>query len=277
MKFLACILSHVVAVAVAAPVVVARVQDGETNLALAGAVVTSEASDIMAMTDSFGRCIVVAVPKKGGALLASRTGYLDSRRTWAPPVRPVPDTVRVDLLLYVDRPRVVTGRVSDAGTKLAIPGAKVLVAGTELTDSAGPDGGFRFEPFPAGPQRLEVSSAGYPVKSFTVQASGGETTGIELQLLDTANVGRVEGSVFDARTGEPMTDVRVAVEGTGCGAVTDSAGRYVIENVPAGVNKLLASGDGYLRAYTVIRLVKDWAVTVNLYLRAEAPPQAPGK
>jgi hypothetical protein len=272
-----CALGLAAAAALAAPVVVARVQDGETKQALAGVVVANEASDVMAVTDSSGQCVVVSVPKKGGALLASRAGYLGSRLAWQPPSGPVPDTLRVDLVLYTDRPRVVAGRVYDAGTKLAVPGAKVLVVGTRLADSAGPDGGFRFERFPAGPQRLEASFAGYPVKSFTVQARGGETTGIELALLDTANVGRVEGKVLDARTGEPMADARVAVEGTDCGAVADSAGRYVIKHVPAGVNRLLVSRDGYLSAYTVIRLVKDWAITANLYLRTEAPPPAPGK
>jgi hypothetical protein len=277
MRQLASVLGLAAAVALAAPVVVARVQDGETRQALAGAVAMNEASDVMAVTDSSGQCVVVAVPRKGGALLASRAGYLETRLTWQPPASPVPDTLRIDLVLYADRPRVVTGRVYDAGTKLAVAGATVRVVGTELADSAGPDGGFRFDRFPAGPQKLEASYAGYPARAFAVQARGGETTGIELPLLDTANVGRVEGRVFDARTGEPMTDARVAVAGTDCAAVSDSAGRYVIENVPAGMNRLLISREGYVRAYTVIRLVKDWVVTANLYLRTEAPSQAPGR
>ncbi len=276
MKQSLCVLGLATAIALAAPVVVAKVQDGETKQALAGAVVANAASDIMAVTDSSGQCVVVSVPKKEGALLASRAGYLEARLAWQPPASPVPDTLRVELLLYVDRPRVVAGRVYDAGTKLAIPGARVLVAGTKLADSAGPDGGFRLVGFPAGPQRLEASSAGYPVKSFPVQARGGETTVVELPLLDTANVGLVEGTVFDALTGAPIADARVAVEGTGCAASTDSVGRYAIEHVPAGVNRLLVSREGYLSAYTVVRLVKDWAITANLYLRNETSP-APGK
>jgi len=57
-------------------------------------------------------------------------------------------------------------------------------------------------------------------------------------------------------------------------AVTDSAGNYVIANVPVGMNRVVVSHDGYLRAYTVVRLVKDWAVTVNLYLRDSVPAPA---
>jgi hypothetical protein len=135
-----------------------------------------------------------------------------------------------------------------------------------------------FSQFPPGPQTLDVSSPGYPLKSIAVQVKGGETSSVDLYLLDTANVGRVEGTVFDARTSRSLAAARVAVEGTGCDAVTDSAGYYVIENVPAGMNKVLVSRDGYLKAYTVVRLVKDWAVTVNLYLREPAPqPPVPVK
>jgi hypothetical protein len=272
--------------AVAAPVVVARVQDGETKQPLAGVMVLSEGSDIMAITDSGGQCMVVAVPKRGGELLFLRTGYFDARLAWSPPARgrrtedggPVAETVVVDLLLYPDRPRVVAGRVFDAGTKLTITGAQVAVVGSQLAESTRADGGFYFSRFPPGPQTLEASSPGYPLKSVAVQVRGGETSSVDLYLLDTANVGSVEGKVFDVGTGEPVVDARVTVEGTGCAAVTDSAGRYAMENVPAGMSKMLVSRDGYLRAYTVVRLVKDWAVTVNLYLREPASqPRVPVK
>jgi hypothetical protein len=231
----------------------------------------------MAVTDSSGQCLVVALPKRSGRLLVSRAGYSDVRLAWSPPAKPAPDTMMVEMLLYSDRSRTVVGRVFDAGTKLTITGAQVAVVGSALAESTGADGGFIFSRFPSGPQTLEVSSPGYPPKSLAVQVRGGDTGSVDLYLLDTANVGRVEGSVFDARTGKPLTDARVAVEGTGCGAKTDSAGRYVIENVPAGMNKVLVSRDGYLRAYTMVRLVKDWAVTVNLYLRDQPSHPVPGK
>jgi hypothetical protein len=185
--------------------------------------------------------------------------------------------VIVDLSLYPDRPRVVAGRVFDAGTKLTVAGAQVAVVGSELAESTREDGAFIFRRFPPGPQTIEVSSPGYPVKPLAIQVQAGETSSVDLYLLDTANVGSVEGKVFDVGTGEPVLDARVTVEGTGCAAVTDSAGRYVMENVPAGMNRMLVSHDGYLKAYTVVRLVKDWAVTANLYLRKTASKSTSGK
>jgi len=274
MMLTACAVNLLAAVVLAAPNVVARVQDGETRRALAGAAVMSEGSDVMAVTDSSGQCLVVAVPKRGGTLLVSRAGYLDVRLAWSPPAKPVPDTVMVDLLLYPSRPRVVVGRVSDAGTRLAVVGARVSVVGTELAESTRADGGFLFSRFPAGPQTLEVSFTGYPLKSFNVEVKGGDTTEVNAPLVDTANVGSVEGTVFDVRTGLPVPEARVALEGTELGMLTDSTGRYVIENVPSGMHRLLVSRAGYVNAYTVLRLVEDWTVTVNLYLRepASRPP-----
>lgn len=113
--------------------------------------------------------------------------------------------------------------------------------------------------------------------SLAVQVKGGETTSVDLYLLDTANVGSVEGMVFDAGTGKPVADARVTVEGTGCTASTDSTGRYVIVSVPVGKSKLLVGRDGYLKAYTVVRLVKNWTVTANLYLRKTASKPTPNK
>jgi len=274
MKPPALVLWLSAAVAAAAPVVVARVQDGETKKALAGTMVTSEGSDIMAVTDSAGQCMVVSMPKRGGNLLVSRTGYLSVRQPWLPPAEPAPDSVTVDVSLYSNRPRVVAGKVFDAGTKLAIAGVRVLVAGSELAESTGADGGFVFSPFPPGPQTLEASYAGYPTRPFTVEVRGGETCSMDLHLLDTTNVGSLEGMVFGAGTGAPVRGARIAVEGTGCAAVTDSAGRYAIENVPVGMQKVLVTRAGYVNAYTVVRLVKDWAVTANMYLRDSVPKPA---
>jgi hypothetical protein len=277
MKSFVFLLCLVAAVALAAPNVVARVQDAETRQALAGAMVTTEGSDIMAVTDSSGQCFVVALPKRGGTLLVSRSGYLDARLRWSPPARPAPDSMTVEVLLYSDRPRVVVGRVFDAGTKFSITGARVTVVGSALAESTVADGVFLFSQFPPGTQTVEASLAGYPSKSLAVQAKGGETTGVELYLLDTANVGSIEGTVVDAGTGQALAYAQVTVEGTGCRAETDSAGHYTIENVPVGMNRMLVSRDGYLKAYTVVRLVKNWAVTVNLYLRKPASRSTSGK
>jgi hypothetical protein len=264
----------IVCVARAELSVTAHVRDGETGRPLSGVMVMSEGSDIMAVTDSAGQSMVVSLPRRGGYLLVSRAGYFSLRQAWKPPAKPVSDVEEIELLLYPDRPRVVVGRVFDAGTKLAISEALVSVVGVELAETTRADGGFTFSRFPPGPQTLVASSPGYPRKALAIQVEGGETSSVDLYLLDTTNVGRLDGTVYDARTGAPVRDARVAVDGTGCVTMTDSAGRYAIENIPVGMNKVLVSGVGYVNAYTVVRLVKDWSVTADLYLRDTLPPPA---
>jgi TonB-dependent SusC/RagA subfamily outer membrane receptor len=46
--------------------------------------------------------------------------------------------------------------------------------------------------------------------------------------------GRIAGAVADSASGRPLGSVQIAVPGTRLGALTDSAGRYVLTNVPPG-------------------------------------------
>lgn len=57
--------------------------------------------------------------------------------------------------------------------------------------------------------------------------------------------GTVYGRITDAATGAPMAAVQVTVDGTGLGALTDSAGRYRISGVLAGPQVLRARYLGF--------------------------------
>src|SRR5687767_9612530 len=56
---------------------------------------------------------------------------------------------------------------------------------------------------------------------------------------------QVRGKVVDARGGEPLERVRVQLAGTTHTAVTDSSGRFAIENIPEGEYSLNAETVGY--------------------------------
>lgn len=60
--------------------------------------------------------------------------------------------------------------------------------------------------------------------------AGAETTGV------AADTGTITGRVTDEETGEPLSDVYLAVgwEGIQLTAITDADGRYTVPNVPAG-------------------------------------------
>lgn len=69
---------------------------------------------------------------------------------------------------------------------------------------------------------------------------------------------RIQGTVKDAKTGEPLPGVNVLVVGTTLGAVTDLEGKYFVVNVPVGTYEVRASMVGYSSM-----LVKDVLVSLD--------------
>ena len=57
--------------------------------------------------------------------------------------------------------------------------------------------------------------------------------------------GKIAGTVTDAKTGEKLVGVSVAVEGTALGAATDINGRYFVINIQPGTYTVRASAIGY--------------------------------
>lgn len=55
----------------------------------------------------------------------------------------------------------------------------------------------------------------------------------------------VEGKITDAETNEPLRGAHVFFSGTKIGTSTDSSGRYVLREVPAGAHRLVVSMIGY--------------------------------
>ncbi len=81
--------------------------------------------------------------------------------------------------------------------------------------------------------------------------------------------GKIAGTVTDAETGEPLPGVNVFLEGTNFGAATNSAGYYVILNVPPGTYTLKAKMIGYANVTVEnVRVNIDLTTTIDLKLKA---------
>ena len=64
--------------------------------------------------------------------------------------------------------------------------------------------------------------------------------------LAQSQTGKIQGTVTDASTGEPLPGVNVVVVGTGLGTATDVDGNYFILRVPPGLNSVQASFVGFV-------------------------------
>lgn len=90
-------------------------------------------------------------------------------------------------------------------------------------------------------------------------------------LLFAQTAGKLNGTVSDAETGEPLPGANVVVEGTQLGSSADEEGRYVILNVPPGTYDVSASVIGYAELVkTGVRVRSGLTATVDFPLEQSA-------
>lgn len=78
--------------------------------------------------------------------------------------------------------------------------------------------------------------------------------------------GDVNGYVVDAVTGAPLPGAVVTVADSAQSTTTDATGAFVIENVPAGTNTLVASLSGYVDASVPVTVAASGVTTTNIAL-----------
>jgi iron complex outermembrane receptor protein len=83
-------------------------------------------------------------------------------------------------------------------------------------------------------------------------------------------VGRVEGRVVSAETGEGLPGVNVEIAEAQLGAATDREGRFVIADVPAGEQTLRASFVGYRTVERAVQVRRGRATRLEVRLAPEA-------
>jgi len=76
--------------------------------------------------------------------------------------------------------------------------------------------------------------------------------------------GTVQGTVHDAATGAPLDNTNVYLSSTTLGTSTDSAGRFTLRNVPAGVYQIVASRVGYRIAARTVSVGEGALVRVEV-------------
>jgi len=84
----------------------------------------------------------------------------------------------------------------------------------------------------------------------------------------SATTGKIQGTVIDAQTGEPLPGANVVIDGTQRGAVTDGNGYYVILLVEPGEYALTGSMVGYdAQRQTGVRVQSDFTSTIDFSIR----------
>jgi iron complex outermembrane receptor protein len=82
--------------------------------------------------------------------------------------------------------------------------------------------------------------------------------------------GAIEGRTVNAETGAPVTGVEVTLAGTDRGTLSDGDGRFVMDDVPAGPQTVVATTMGYRAEEKPIRVGLDQRVEVLVELSEQA-------
>ena len=85
-----------------------------------------------------------------------------------------------------------------------------------------------------------------------------------------AQTGQITGSVTNASTGGPLSEVQVYIEGQNLGALTRADGRYLILNVAAGQYDLTAQRIGFASVTQSITVSAGGTVTADFALETQA-------
>ena len=86
-----------------------------------------------------------------------------------------------------------------------------------------------------------------------------------------ATTGKVDGTIVDSQSNEPLPGVNVVIEGTILGAATDEDGYFFVINVPPGTYNLKASMVGYAtETKENVRIYVDRTTNADISLRTQA-------
>ena len=165
----------------------------------------------------------------------------------------------------------LTGTVVNAKSGQPVEDARLEVVGEGNWTVSGALGEFALHGLSPVPVMLKVSKPGYG--GVATHAFPGEELRIRIKpsLFSRPQTARIEGRVTAADDDRPLALVRVLLEGTSFGALTDADGRYRIENVPPGTYTIAARLLGFAAARRGnVHVAADAIVAADFTLRSAA-------
>jgi hypothetical protein len=172
------------------------------------------------------------------------------------------------LMKYDATAGVLDGTVSpSAGTFLFDPVVDYL--DLEMSQTVDSTGAYQFSAFSGPSHSLRFSAFGFVPDSATVALAAGGTTTTNVTLTKLPS-GAVSGQVTDANTLLPLEGADALVDGTPLIAVSDSAGSWILPDVPAGATTLTIRRGGYRSQNLPINVPLNDTLTVDAALEPAA-------
>ena len=184
--------------------VAGTVVDSLTGVPLPGALVQAQLASrrpgdpppVEVKTDDSGYYRLCTVPAGRDVRIQAHFGQSDGR-TAIVSVEPRGAEIK-DLVLLMSAEGTLVGRVLDYATGKPLPGAEVMVLGTDARQLTDADGGFVLEKLPPGRHLVATEFLGYEQRTDSVTVFSQETVDIELRL--TTEAIQIEGLTVTSRT-----------------------------------------------------------------------------
>ncbi len=224
----------------------ATVMDAISRVPISGAILRLGAGG-SATSDATGRVMLTALPAGTYDGTVSATGYVNQSFTALLSGGSVLDLGTV-LLTSLSTPGSLTGVVVDTATNQPLGGAVIALASNSgVSATALSSGVVTLANLSPGSIGFTLTKSGYVGLSGTATIAAGTTTGLGiLRLTPAQTTATIRGTVTDKVTRAALAGVLMEVTGpTTFSATTDSAGSYVIPEVPPGAVTLTASKAGY--------------------------------
>ena len=85
-----------------------------------------------------------------------------------------------------------------------------------------------------------------------------------------AQTGVIQGQVLDGASQRPLANAQVLVEGTGIGQISNSSGRFVLLNVPAGEHTVRVTLIGYTEAEQAVTVAAGETASIDIEMSSTA-------
>lgn len=188
-------------------------------------------------------------------------------------------------------PATITGSVVDEGG-LVVAGARIGTPDGKVSAETQEDGTFRLTGVPAGKTTLEVSKPGFTTLVFDFDIAAGVTVSLKLTLVsqpptpsadvealaaDSADLAddkptgtryaAIRGRVIDT-LGRPVFGASVAEASSKTSTLTDSAGRFRLQNIEAGLAFVRVRKVGFLPEYFPVTTAEGRTAGAVIQLKA---------
>ncbi len=194
----------------------------DPNIPIASATITIAGTSFTATSDANGDYSITGIPVGTSySVTATANGYVSATTEG---VSILKDGTTLDFALDAIPPpilRTVSGNVTDDTG--ALSGASVIIEGTDLAATTGPDGSYTISDVPEGIYNITASAAGYTPASRSITVQGSDLTGINFTLTSepasnitlTATLRKVRGiRLVDLKwSGATTTGVVIKVNG----------------------------------------------------------------